>query len=75
MVASAEDEKSYKFREDALVEKVDLKIEAKRQQRKRRVERRKRDKKSLEDVERKLQEREMKPKEEQELRRTGREEK
>lgn len=51
---STELEKRYKFKEYPLVEKVALEIEVKRRQHERRVEWRKREKKRLEDAERKL---------------------
>lgn len=50
IVESVEVEKSYKFKENPLVERVALEIDAKRRQRERRVERKKREKKRLEDT-------------------------
>lgn len=67
-------EKSYKFKEDPLVENLALEIEEKRRWHERRVEQRKRQKQRLEYVERKLQEIEKKMKAYQDLKRREREE-
>lgn len=67
IVESTEMEKSYKFKEDPLVEKIALEIDAKRQQRKRKIVQRKREKKRLEEAERKLQEVQQKLKQEQDM--------
>ena len=74
IVEIVEAEKSYKIREDPLVEKVALEIEVKKSHRERRVEQRKREKERLEDTERKLQETNKRMKVEKELRRREREE-
>lgn len=56
IVENPEVEKSYKFREDPLIEKVALEIEAKGKHRVKRVEQRKREKHRLEDAKGKLHE-------------------
>jgi len=67
IVESIKTDKCYKFKEDPLVERVALEIDSKMGQHDKRVAKIMREKKILEDVERKLQEVEKKLKQEQEL--------
>ena len=70
---SIEMEQSYKFKEDPLVEKVALEIDMKRGHHEKRIAQKKREKKTLEDIERMLQKVQQELREEQELRRREKE--